>query len=109
MTIRRGFCYYAGTTGDPTTSTGSTVYEDIAFVEGHFNLDIPGLVADTWYRIRAYVINGANTIYGNTVSVKTPKRSDSVKVKKYLVAGQFSAVPRQDSTDCWKNPFYRGD
>ncbi len=67
---RRGFCYKAGTSGDPTTSD-SVVYDDGSFGTGAFNKSITGLTPNTSYRVRAYAVNSAGTSYGTTVSVTT--------------------------------------
>ena len=67
---RRGFCYKAGTSGDPTTSD-SVAYDDGDFGKGAFNKSITGLTAGTDYRVRAYAVNSAGTSYGTTVDVKT--------------------------------------
>ena len=67
---RRGFCYKAGTSGDPTTSD-SVAYDDGSFGTGAFTKSITGLTAGTSYRVRAYAVNSAGTSYGTTVDVKT--------------------------------------
>jgi hypothetical protein len=67
---RRGFCYKAGTSGDPTTSD-SVVYDDGDYGTGAFTKSITGLSAGTSYRVRAYAVNSAGTSYGTTVDVKT--------------------------------------
>jgi len=69
---RRGFCYKAGTTGDPTTSD-SVAYDDGSFGTGAFNKSITGLTPNTSYRVRAYAVNSAGTSYGTTVDVTTLK------------------------------------
>lgn len=67
---RRGFCYFAGTTGNPTTAN-SVVFEDGSFNPGAYSLLISGLAPLTSYRVRAYAINAAGTGYGLTVTVAT--------------------------------------
>ena len=67
---RRGFCYKAGTSGDPTTSD-SVAYDDGSFGTGAFTKSITGLTAETNYRVRAYAVNSAGISYGTTVNVKT--------------------------------------
>jgi len=67
---RRGFCYKAGTSGDPTTSD-SVAYDDGSFGTGAFTKSITGLSSGTSYRVRAYTVNYAGTSYGTTVDVKT--------------------------------------
>jgi hypothetical protein len=69
---RRGFCYKAGTSGDPTVAD-STAYDDGSFGTGAFTKSITGLTAGTSYRVRAYAVNSAGTSYGATVSVTTLK------------------------------------
>jgi hypothetical protein len=69
---RRGFCYKAGTSGDPTTSD-SVAYDDGSFGTGAFTKTITGLTAGTDYRVRAYAVNSAGTGYGTTVDVTTLK------------------------------------
>ena len=67
---RRGFCYKAGTSGEPTTSD-SVAYDDGSFGTGAFTKSITGLTPNTSYRVRAYAVNSAGTSYGATVDVKT--------------------------------------
>jgi len=67
---RRGFCYMAGTSGDPTTAN-STVYDNGDFGTGAFSKSITGLTKGTGYRVRAYAINTAGTSYGATVQLTT--------------------------------------
>lgn len=67
---RRGFCYFAGTTGDPDTSD-SVAYDDGSFSTGAFTKTISGLSPETTYRVRAYAVSSAGTGYGTTVSVTT--------------------------------------
>jgi hypothetical protein len=74
---RRGFCYKAGTSGDPTTSD-STVYDDGTFGTGAYTKGITGLSAETGYRVRAYAINSVGTSYGSTVQVTTQAANSPV-------------------------------
>jgi hypothetical protein len=67
---RRGFCYKAGTSGDPTTSD-STVYDDGTFGTGAYTKGITGLTGATGYRVRAYAVNSVGTSYGTTVQLTT--------------------------------------
>ena len=67
---RRGFCYVAGTSGDPTTAD-SVVYDGGSFGTGAFTKSITGLAEGTGYRVRAYAVNSAGTGYGDTVQVTT--------------------------------------
>lgn len=67
---RRGFCYMAGTSGDPTTAN-SVAYDDGTFSTGAFTKAITGLSASTGYRVRAYAVNSAGTSYGTTVQLTT--------------------------------------
>ena len=67
---RRGFCYVAGTSGDPTVAD-SVAYDDGSFAVGAYTKAIVGLTGFTSYRVRAYAINGGGTGYGVTVQTKT--------------------------------------
>jgi len=67
---RRGFCYMAGTSGDPTTAN-SVVYDDGDFGVAAYTKAITGLTAGTAYRVRAYAVNSAGTGYGATVAYTT--------------------------------------
>jgi hypothetical protein len=67
---RRGFCYKAGDSGDPTTAD-SVVYDDGDFGTGAFYKSITGLSAGTAYRVRAYAVNSVGTSYGSTVAYIT--------------------------------------
>jgi|GEM_PF-1061530 len=67
---RRGFCYKAGTSGDPTTSD-SVAYDDGSFSTGAYTKAISGLTAGTGYRVRAYAVNSYGTSYGSTVQMYT--------------------------------------
>jgi hypothetical protein len=69
--IRRGFCYKAGTSGDPNIDDNSIFYQDDDYGTGAFSLSISGLVAETDYRVRAYATNSVGTSYGTTVQVTT--------------------------------------
>ncbi len=70
VVTRRGFCYVAGFSGDPTTAD-STAYDEGYFDTGAFSKAITGLSTATDYRVRAYAINSAGTAYGSTVDVTT--------------------------------------
>jgi hypothetical protein len=67
---RRGFCYKAGTSGDPTTSD-STAYDDGTFGTGAYTKSITSLSGGTGYRVRAYAVNSVGTSYGDTVQLTT--------------------------------------
>lgn len=67
---RRGFCYKAGTSGDPTTAD-SVAYDDGSFSPGAYTKALSGLTKNTSYRVRAYAINSAGTGYGTTLQEKT--------------------------------------
>lgn len=67
---RRGFCYKAGTSGDPTVAD-SVAYDDGDFGTGAYTKSITGLTPDTSYRVRAYAINSEGTSYGETCQIKT--------------------------------------
>jgi hypothetical protein len=68
---RRGFCWMAGTSGDPNIDDDNTVYEDDDFGAGTYSLTITGLTSEVGYRVRAYAINSAGTSYGTTVQITT--------------------------------------
>ena len=67
---RRGFCYKAGTSGDPTTAD-STAYDDGDYGVGAFTKGLTSLSNYTSYRVRAYATNSIGTSYGTTVQMKT--------------------------------------
>jgi len=67
---RRGFCYMAGASGDPTTAN-SVAYDDGSFGTGAYTKSITGLSPSTNYRVRAYAVNTYGTGYGTTVDVTT--------------------------------------
>ena len=67
---RRGFCYMAGTSGDPTTAN-SVAYDDGSFGTGAYTKGLTGLSTGTSYRVRAYAVNSAGTGYGTTVQILT--------------------------------------
>jgi hypothetical protein len=68
---RRGFCYFVGTSGDPTTAN-SVAFDDGTFSAGAYTKTITGLTESTNYRVRAYAVNSVGTAYGSTVQVATP-------------------------------------
>ncbi len=72
----RGFCYKAGTSGDPTTAD-SEVHDTGDYGTGAFNKSITGLTAETGYRVRAYATNSKGTSYGSTVQLTTSAESPS--------------------------------
>ena len=67
---RQGFCYVAGTSGDPDTGD-DVVYDDGDYGTGAFSKAITGLTGNTSYRVRAYALNSIGTSYGDTVQVTT--------------------------------------
>ena len=76
---RRGFCYKAGTTGDPTTAD-SVAYDDGSFSTGAYTKTISGLTPITAYRVRAYCVNSVGTSYGSTVQVYTIYKEEFTRV-----------------------------
>jgi hypothetical protein len=72
---RRGFCYKAGTSGDPTTAD-SVAYDDGDFAAEAYTKAITGLNVNTSYRVRAYAINADGTGYGTTVQTATASSID---------------------------------
>ncbi len=87
---RRGFCYKAGSSGDPTTAD-SVAYDDGDYGTGAYTKGITGLSAGTAYRVRAYAVNSAGTGYGDTVQVNTPSEVAPTKSLKYCVEKAASA------------------
>jgi len=67
---RRGFCYKAGISGDPTTAD-SVVYDDGDWGVSNIQKWISGLSPNTNYRIRAYAVNPEYVGYGSTVQIIT--------------------------------------
>ena len=67
---RRGFCYKAGTSGDPTTGD-SVAYDDGSYGTGAYTKGLTGLSAGTGYRVRAYAVNPGGTSYGVSVQLTT--------------------------------------
>jgi hypothetical protein len=64
--IRRGFCYKAGYTGDPTI-LDHVVYDDGDFGTGAYLKLIADLIEGGEYQVRAYTINSAGVGYGSTI------------------------------------------
>jgi len=95
----RGFCYKAGTTGDPTTSD-STVYDTGTFSTGAYTKSITGLTQGTSYRVRAYAINSDGTGYGDTVTVTTLVAiSGTVTLSGTGVEGAIIRIIQQDTDE----------
>lgn len=69
----KGFCY-SSTTTQPTISNSRVSL--LANGAGNFNGNATGLSGGTTYYVRAYVIQGGNPIYGNTVSFSTTGQSE---------------------------------
>ncbi|MFA5340718.1 MAG: hypothetical protein WC332_02970 [Clostridia bacterium] len=68
---RRGFCYKAGTVGDPF-DFDSVAYDDGTFTTlESWDKAVTGLSGGTGYRVRAYVVTTGGTAYGDTVQVTT--------------------------------------
>jgi hypothetical protein len=90
---RRGFCYKAGTSGDPTTSD-STVYDDGTWIMYGvaYTKAITGLTTNTSYRVRAYAI-ADGTGYGATVQLSTLLQTsgaismDNVNIRLVIASG----------------------
>lgn len=105
----RGFCYKAGTSGDPTTDD-SVIYDDAGgYGIGSYSKNLTGLSEGTAYRARAYSINSAGTSYGDTVSFNTlcdpptvtTSAGTSITYNSFLGNGNITATGGQ-------NPFRRG-
>lgn len=63
----RGFCY--STNGQPTISDNKRVVYGNG--EGDYSLEVSDLEFDTYYYVRAYVVQNGSTYYGNTVTFST--------------------------------------
>jgi len=87
----RGFCYMAGTSGDPTTAN-STVFDTGSFDTGAYTKAITGLTAETNYRVRAYAINSVGTGYGTTVQITTD-----------ITGTWLSPTGHEDGDNVWDN------
>ena len=87
---RRGFCYKAGTSGDPTTSD-SVSYTNGNFAPGQYSATINGLLEKTSYRVRAYAINGEGTAYGSSITVLTLTHNTvtTSAIYGYIETGDF--------------------
>jgi len=95
----RGFCYKAGTTGDPTTAD-STVSDTGTFSTGAFTKAITGLTGNTSYRVRAYATNSDGTGYGDTVTVTTLVAiSGTVTLSGTGVEGAIVRIIQQDTDE----------
>jgi len=88
---RRGFCYVAGTTGDPTTAD-DVAYDDGDFGTGAYTKEISGLDPETSYRVRAYAVNIAGTSYGTTVQITTGSEVETILTHATLAAGAETAL-----------------
>lgn len=66
----RGFAYFQGGSGDPTTAD-STVFQTGSFGVQGWSDFITGLTTNTSYQVRAYAINSAGTGYSATITVTT--------------------------------------
>jgi len=87
----RGFCYKAGSSGDPTTAD-STVKDTGTYGTGSYSKSITGLSAGTAYRVRAYVVNIYGTFYGTTKGITTTSSTSfipSIMKTKYGPFGPF--------------------
>ena len=91
----RGFCYKAGTTGDPTTSD-STAYDTGTYSSGAYTKGLTLLSVLTSYRLRAYASDSAGTYYGTTVNFKTLKEGFSNPTDAYTEDGSFATTPADD-------------
>jgi hypothetical protein len=69
VVTRRGFCYKAGTTGDPTTSDSEVHEDDTDWGTGTYDLAITGLTPGASYRIRAYAVGTEGTGYSETITL----------------------------------------
>lgn len=67
--VEKGFVYFQGTSGDPTTTDSNVFTTNVDL--GEYTLPITGLTANTSYRARAYLVNSAGTDYGLSITVTT--------------------------------------
>jgi len=100
----RGFAYFEGDSGDPTTDN-STVYETGAFNTGSYALTI-SITPDTDYRFRAYIINSLGTTYGDSTDVKMIKalvlrviNADSVQ--EVSIGAEGLSIPDTSANWTW--------
>ena len=70
----RGVCY--SLTSEPTVS--DNVIKDGSAGVGAFDVVITGLVVETDYYLRPYVVNAAGTFYGQEVKITTPQPAPKV-------------------------------
>ncbi len=104
---RRGFCYVAGTSGDPTTAD-SVAYDDGDFSAAAYTKAITGLSSGTYYRVRAYATNPEGTGYGDTVSLLTkPAAPTSVAATKGTYSDKVT-VTWVNSTGATDHHVWRG-
>lgn len=112
LCTRRGFCYMlSATLLETPTVANSVVYDDsvTGFSTGTYTKALTGLSSDANYRIRAYMVVGGVTYYGNTVTFKTLPVYRIREFKAHLVANEFNplgsgSIPKGDY---WKDPFVK--
>jgi len=84
--VRRGFAYFAGTTGTPTLSD-SVVQQTGTFGVGAFTLPIVGLEPQTAYRVRAFAESECfGVAWGETITVVTLSEPVVVTVRDEVIA-----------------------
>ena len=90
----RGLCY--STTNTEPTTEDNVVKAETAGV-GEYDLDMPGLTAETKYYIRAYAINEVGTGYSEVYTFETPKVEIPEPEEMTLEAGEVSGVTRNNA------------
>ena len=90
----RGLCY--STTNTEPTTEDNVVKAETAGV-GEYDLDMPGLTAETKYYIRAYAINEVGTAYSEVYTFETPKVEIPEPEAMTVEAGEVSGVTRNNA------------
>jgi hypothetical protein len=67
----RGFCYKVSSTGDPTLSDSHVEDSAGGYGTGAYTKDMTSLSAGTTYKVRAYVTDANETVYGTTITFST--------------------------------------
>jgi hypothetical protein len=67
----RGFCYKVSSEGDPTLSDSHVEDSAGGYGTGAYTKGVTGLSLGTTYKVRAYVTDASETVYGDTVTFGT--------------------------------------
>lgn len=102
-----GVCW--NTTGTPTTADHTT-NEGVPGSTGSYTTEMTGLTSSTVYYVRAYVINGNGTVYGNevsfaTVSASAPSAGDGSVSNPYEIANLENLVWLSENSNQWNQHF----